>query len=85
MADQKKEEVPESVPELLTRRVLTRKQVEKITGLSCSSIYRLMAAGEFPQNIRLGQRSVRWKREDLEDFLADRPNGGPETNSAARA
>ena len=81
MADKK--EVPESVPELLTRTLLTRQQVEKITALSCSSLYRLMSIGEFPRPVRIGPRSVRWRRETLAAFLSDRPVAGPETRTAA--
>ena len=76
-------EVLESVDDLMTRTLLTRHQVEKITGLSCSSLYRLMDLGEFPRPVKVGQRAVRWRRENLESFLADRPVAGPETKTAA--
>ena len=63
--------------------LLTRPEVEELTSLSVSSIYRLMAASEFPRPIRIGQRAVRWRAADLSRWLDQRPNGGPETRKAA--
>ena len=74
MADRKQKAVGE---------LLTRPQVEELTGLSCSSLYRLMAAAEFPRPVRIAKRAVRWRLGDLERYLADCPNGGPETRTAA--
>ena len=63
--------------------LLTRPEVETRTGLSCSSIYRLMSEGDFPKPLKIGQRAVRWRSKDLEAYLENRPNGGPETKTAA--
>ena len=46
-------------------RLLRRRQVESITGLSRSSIYRLMQNGEFPRPVRVGPAAVRWKTSDI--------------------
>ena len=35
-------------------RLLRRREVEKITGMSRSSIYRLMQEDEFPRPLRIG-------------------------------
>ena len=67
----------------MSGELLTRPEVETRTGLSCSSIYRLMSEGEFPKPLKIGQRAVRWRSTDLEAYLANRPNGGPETKTAA--
>ena len=40
-------------------RLLRRRQVEEITGMSRSSIYRLMKAREFPRGVRIGSKTVR--------------------------
>lgn len=42
------------------RRFIKRQTVEEITGLSCSEIYRRIAAGTFPAQITLGPKSVVW-------------------------
>ncbi|CAN7306688.1 AlpA family transcriptional regulator [Caballeronia sp. LjRoot34] len=51
--------------------ILRRKQVERETGLSRSSIYRRMHAGTFPAPVQLGVRSVGWRVADIEQFLTD--------------
>lgn len=42
------------------RRFIKRQAVEDITGLSCSEIYRRVAAGSFPAQVSLGSKSVVW-------------------------
>ena len=54
-------------------RLLRRKQVEEITGLSRSSVYRLMAAGEFPRPVQVSPGAVRWRERDLKCWLESRP------------
>ena len=41
-------------------RFIKRQAVEDITGLSCSEIYRRIAAGTFPAQVTLGPKSVVW-------------------------
>ena len=45
--------------------ILRRKQVEKRVGLSRSTIYAKIAAGEFPAPIALGARAVGWLESDI--------------------
>ena len=54
-------------------RLLRRRQVEEITGLSRSSIYRLMRNGDFPSPVRVGPSAVRWKASDISAWLESRP------------
>ena len=54
-------------------RLLRRRQVEKITGLSRSSIYRLMQDGEFPRPVKVGPAAVRWRASDITAWLESRP------------
>jgi prophage regulatory protein len=49
-------------------------EVEQVSGLSRSSIYRLEASGEFPKRVKLGQRAVGWPREAVLKWCANRPN-----------
>ncbi len=56
-----------------TDRLLRREEVEEITGLSRSAIYRMMRAGEFPTPIKIGPRAVRWPKAELDEFLAKCP------------
>lgn len=45
--------------------LLPRKIVEKLSGLSRASIYRLIKAGKFPRPVSIGTGSVRWKQSDI--------------------
>ena len=54
-------------------KLMRRPDVEKAVDLSCASIYRLMSEGRFPRPIRTGKRTVRWKAEDVSDWLESRP------------
>lgn len=58
--------------------MLKRSQVEAVTGLSRSSIYRLMRRGLFPEPIKIGMRAVRWPASTIDDFLAGRPRASGE-------
>lgn len=46
------------------------------TTLSRSHLYALMKKGKFPKPIKLGIRSVGWRVEDVEAWIATRPEGG---------
>lgn len=48
--------------------------VVRITALSRSSIYRRIAAGEFPPQVSLGGRAAGWRRESLKAWISD-PSG----------
>lgn len=43
--------------------------VKALTGLSKSTIYKLMAEGKFPKRVQLSPRSVGWRQSDLDDYL----------------
>ncbi|MBL4874249.1 MAG: AlpA family phage regulatory protein [Rhodobacteraceae bacterium] len=47
-----------------------RSSVEKITGLSRSLIYEMMAREEFPRPIRIGRRAVAWRESDIAEWQA---------------
>ncbi len=51
-------------------KLLRLRQVLELTGLSRSSIYRLIDASAFPEPIRLGPRAVAWRVVDLDAWLA---------------
>jgi prophage regulatory protein len=59
----------------MTNRVLRRRDVEALTGLSRATIYRHLRAGTFPRPIRLTDRLVGWLERDIEAWLASRARG----------
>ena len=54
-------------------KLLRRRQVEEITGIGRSSIYRLMKSGEFPQRVKVGRNAVRWRESDITAWVESRP------------
>ena len=51
-------------------RILRMKQAIEKTGLSRSSIYNLMADGQFPRSIKISERAAGWVEDDIEAYLA---------------
>jgi prophage regulatory protein len=49
-------------------RFLKRQEVEAATGYTRSSIYRLIALGQFPRPIAFTARSVRWRASDVAEW-----------------
>lgn len=62
--------------------LLRRKEVERETGLSRTSIYRQMEEGIFPRPRRIGRRAVAWPASDIEAWKAARPQTEPVTSGA---
>jgi prophage regulatory protein len=63
-----------------TLRMLRWPQVQEITGLSRSTIWRLEGRGAFPARRQLGGNSVAWRADEVEDWITQRPVvGGGET------
>ena len=46
------------------------------TGLPRSSLYAQVKRGDFPRPIKLGARAVGWRVEDVDAWIAARPEGG---------
>lgn len=45
--------------------LIREKHLPDVTGFSRATIRRLMAAGQFPQCLRIGRRGVAWLRADV--------------------
>lgn len=54
-------------------RILRRDEVEILTGLSRSTIYRHIHAGKFPAPLELGSNAVGWKESVISRWCATRP------------
>lgn len=59
----------------MTDRLLRRQEVEKRLGVSRPTIYRLVAAGAFPQPFRIGT-AVRWSQREIEAWLSKQRSNG---------
>ncbi len=54
-------------------RLLRRRQVEELVGMSTSSIYRKVRSGDFPEPVDVGGGTVRWREDELLEWLESRP------------
>lgn len=60
-------------PEPAELRILRRRQVEDRVGLSCSTIYSLIARKKFPAGFRLSDgQAVGWLESDISRWISDR-------------
>lgn len=55
-------------------RVLKLKDVLSKTGLSKTSLYKLISLSEFPKPISLGLRSVGWLDSEIEAWIQEKIN-----------
>ncbi|GGH18126.1 transcriptional regulator, AlpA family [Cribrihabitans marinus] len=58
--------------ELSNLKILRRRDIELIIGLSRSTIYKMIADGDFPQPIKIGARAVGWRESDVSEWLDSR-------------
>jgi prophage regulatory protein len=56
----------------MLEKILKRPEVEACTGLPKSSIYALMAAGEFPKPVPLRGSAVGWLQSEIERWQEKR-------------
>ena len=66
----------------MTTRLLTLREVTRMTALSRSAVYALMGESRFPKPIRIGSRAVRWVEQEVLDFIASRPRAGSDRSAA---
>ena len=59
---------------MATGRLITLKDIIEITSLSKATILRYVKAGKFPEKVRIGERRVAWREEDVVEWLASREN-----------
>ena len=60
--------------------ILRMPAVLDATGLSRTTLWRRVRAGDFPAAVRLGEpgsRAVGWRRAEVESWLTGRPRAGP--------
>jgi prophage regulatory protein len=55
--------------------ILRPSEVCRLLGVSRGTLHNKVHAGDFPKPIQLGERSVGWRRADVETWLEQRPRG----------
>ena len=56
----------------MVEKLHRRSEVQYLTGLSGSTIYRLMAQGKFPRPKRIGAKAVAWTDSGLSKWMDER-------------
>ena len=59
---------------MTTTRLLRRREVEELVSLGRSSLYRHIERGTFPRPIVLGPRCVRWREDEIREWLESLPH-----------
>lgn len=57
--------------------------VARLTGLRRSSIYALVARGQFPRPVKLTRVASAWRSDELAAWIASRPRAGTPAPEAA--
>lgn len=52
---------------------MTRGEVERITGLGRSCLYKLMTNGRFPRPLKISPRAVRWPEAEIRKWVGSLP------------
>lgn len=60
----------------MTEIISRIKQVQRRVPLGRSTIYAMIARGEFPEPIKLGARAVGWRESDITSWLKSREQEG---------
>ena len=58
----------------MSDRFLRTNETLEIAGISKSSMYALLRAGDFPQPRRCGPRTIRWRHSEILEWIENRPN-----------
>jgi len=63
-------------------QILRRLDVQRVTGLSKATLWRLVKTGDFPQPIKLSERAVGWKASEIDAWIESRPRATSEPQPA---
>lgn len=56
-------------------QVLRLRDVIKMTGLSRSTLYKLIIKGQFPKQIHLTPRTSGWLSSEIEEWISEKAEG----------
>ncbi|MEQ5827597.1 AlpA family transcriptional regulator [Sulfitobacter sp. NFXS29] len=59
----------------MTDKILRCREVQEATGLSRSTIYRMMGRDDFPKATKLGVRAIGWRQSAVRNWIEGRING----------
>ena len=67
--------------EIIMQKIYRLKNVIEVTGMSRSTIYRLMDQDKFPKPIKLSQRIIGFLEEDIDQWIQNRYQEGIKNES----
>ena len=56
----------------LPDRIIRANEVQEMTGLSRTTLWRMENKNEFPRRVRLGGNTVGWKLREVQDWISNR-------------
>ncbi|MEQ5828074.1 AlpA family transcriptional regulator [Sulfitobacter sp. NFXS29] len=56
----------------MTDKILRCREVQEVTGLSRSTIYRMMGRDDFPKATKLGVRAIGWRQSVVDIWIEKR-------------
>lgn len=62
-----------STPSSEPDRIIRSKEVQEMTGLSRTTLWRMENKGEFPRRVNLGVGSVGWRLSEVKEWIANIP------------
>jgi len=62
--------------EIIMQKIYRLKNVIEVTGMSRSTIYRLMDQDKFPKPMKLSERIIGFLEEDIDQWIQDRYQEG---------
>lgn len=65
-------DVSSSTPQSVDDRIIRSKEVQQITGLSRTTLWRLERAGNFPSRVALCPGSVGWRLSEVDEWIRSR-------------
>lgn len=54
-------------------RLVSSKEMRRLTSLPMTTVYELMKAGKFPKNIKISPKRVAWLESELHAYIRSRP------------
>ncbi len=62
------------IAEAITR-IIGQKDVQQMTNLSRTTLWRMEREGHFPRRLRLSNTRVGWKAQEVVEWIESRPRG----------
>lgn len=67
----------------IQRILLNRREVQQACKLSKSTLYRLMRTGHFPEPLKIGPKAIRWRADEIHEWVESRPRARGESPASA--